>query len=95
VGALCARHFDKLIVKEDADRRGRAPGEVARILKSAAQRAQAGDVEVVLSEKDALRAALDQARPGDFITVFYEKFEPLKELIQECAGELAPSGIGN
>ena len=92
VGDLCARHFDKLIVKEDADGRGRAPGEVARILQSAARKAKAGDVEVVLSEKDALKAAMAQARPGDFITVFYEKYEPLKALIQESAGELAPGG---
>jgi cyanophycin synthetase len=92
VGALCARHFDKLIVKEDKDLRGRAPGEVANILKSAAQRAEAGDVEVVLSEPEALRAAMAQAQKGDFITVFYEKYEPLRKLIMECSGELTPGG---
>jgi cyanophycin synthetase len=92
VGALCARHFDKLIVKEDKDLRGRAPGEVANILKSAAQRAEAGDVEVVLSEPEALRAAMAQAQKGDFITVFYEKYEPLRKLIMECSGELSPGG---
>jgi cyanophycin synthetase len=90
VGALCARHFDKLIVKEDADRRGRAPGEVARILKTAAQRAKAGRVDVVLEEKEALAAALAGAKKGDFITVFYEKYEPLRDLILECSGELVP-----
>ena len=36
VGALCGSHFDRIIVKEDKDLRGRAPGEVANILKSAA-----------------------------------------------------------
>jgi cyanophycin synthetase len=94
VGDLCARHFDKLIVKEDADRRGRAPGEVARILQSAAKKVKASDVEVVLPEVDALKAAMDQAQQGDFITVFYEKYEPLKKLILECAGELVPGGKG-
>jgi cyanophycin synthetase len=95
VGALCARHFDKLIVKEDEDRRGRAPGEVARILKSAAQRAKAGEVDVVLKEREALEAALAGAKKGDFITVFYEKYEPLRDLITECSGELSPGAKPN
>lgn len=95
VGALCARHFDKLIVKEDADRRGRAPGEVARLLKKAAQRAKAGEVDVVLKEREALEAALAGAKKGDFITVFYEKYEPLRDLIMECSGELSPGGKSN
>ncbi len=90
VGALCAKHFDKLYVKEDEDTRGRAPGEVARILKAAAQRAAGREVEVVLSEKDALMRAMAEARAGDFITVFYEAYEPLKQLITECGGELVP-----
>jgi len=94
VGALCARHFDKLIVKEDEDRRGRMPGEVARILKSAAQREKRGEVDVVLREREALAAALAEARKGDFITVFYEKYEPLRDLILECSGELSPGKPG-
>ncbi len=94
VGALCARHFDRLIVKEDADRRGRMPGEVARILKAAAQREKRGEVEVVLSEREALAAALAEARKGDFITVFYEQYAPLRDLIMECSGELSPKKPG-
>jgi len=92
VGALCARHFDKLIIKEDCDKRGRAPGEVARLLESAARRGKARDVEVVLSEKDALQKAVTEAKKGDFITVFYEKYEPLQALLTECAKELQPMG---
>lgn len=92
VGALCARHFDRLIVKEDADKRGRLPGEVARILEAAARREKPGGVDVVLEERKALAAALAEARKGDFITVFYEKYEPLRDLIMECSGELSPCG---
>ena len=95
VGALCAKHFDKLIVKEDADRRGRAPGEVARILKTAALRAKAGEVDVVLQEREALAAAMAGAKKGDFITVFYEKYQPLRDLILECSGELTPDAKPN
>jgi cyanophycin synthetase len=90
VGALCGSHFDRIIVKEDKDLRGRAPGEVANILKSAAERSKAGAVDVVLSERDALKKAIEEASEGDFITVFFEKYEPLRSLIQEFAGELSP-----
>ena len=92
VGALCARHFDKLIIKEDHDLRGRKPGEVASLLRSAAQHANAGEVEVVLSEREALQKAVSEAKRGDFIAVFYEKYEPLKALLTECAKEMRPGG---
>lgn len=90
VGALCGSHFDRIIVKEDKDLRGRAPGEVANILKSAAERGKAKRVDVVLSEREALKKAINEASEGDFITVFFEKYEPLRSLIEEFAGEISP-----
>ena len=44
----------------------------------------------MLSERDALKKAIDEASEGDFITVFFEKYEPLRALIAEFAGELSP-----
>ncbi len=83
VGVLCGQHFHKLIIKEDIDLRGRKPGEIANLLMEAAR--QSGnpqlELEVCLKEEDALGKAIASSRPGDFIAVFYEKFEPLKMLI--------------
>lgn len=83
VGALCGQHFQKLIIKEDADLRGRVPGEIAAILQEAAKKSKNPqlELEVCLKEEDALGKAISQAQPGDFIAVFYEKFEPLKAVI--------------
>jgi cyanophycin synthetase len=83
VGALCGRHFQKLIIKEDADLRGRKPGEIAELLKQAAQNSGNPqlELEVCLSEEDALAKAVSTAQPGDFIAVFYEEYEPLKNMI--------------
>ncbi len=83
IGALCAQHFHKLYIKEDIDLRGRKSGIVAGLLKDTAISANPHiDLQVCLREEDALRQALDNAQPGDFITVFYEHYEPLKALIQ-------------
>ena len=83
VGALCGRHFQKLIIKEDADLRGRKPGEIAELLKAAAQKSgnPTIELEVCLKEEDALERAIASARPGDFIAMFYEEYEPLKSMI--------------
>ncbi len=83
VGALCGEHFQRLIIKEDADLRGRKPGEIAELLKKAAQKSGNPqlELEVCLKEEDALSKAVATAQPGDFIAVFYETFEPLKSMI--------------
>ncbi len=83
VGALCGQHFQKLIIKEDADLRGRKPGEIADLLKQAAQKSGNPqlELEVYLKEEDAVFKAITTAKPGDFIAVFYEEYEPLKNMI--------------
>lgn len=83
VGELCGRHFHKIYVKEDQDLRGRQPGEVARLLQESAHRAGTNglEIEMILSEKEALKKAMEDAQPGDFIVAFYEKYDPLKSLI--------------
>lgn len=85
VGRLCGETFDALIIKEDEDRRGRKPGETAGLLSRAAA---AGGLapectEIVLSETQALKKALAEARSGDLIVVFYEKHAPLRSLLLE------------
>jgi cyanophycin synthetase len=71
-GELAARAFDHLILKEDWDRRGRAPGEVPELLRQAALACdkRSEDVEILLNEFDAVRHALDMAQPGDLLVVF-------------------------
>jgi cyanophycin synthetase len=74
LGRVAARYFDEVIVREDVNTRGRAPGETAgHVLEGidAARRAGArvGHVEVVLDEMDATRRALDRARPGDLVVL--------------------------
>ncbi len=72
-GAIAAGAFDEVIVREDKNLRGRAPGETAtnviegvRRAKSAGQ-ARATRADKVLDEMTAVRTALRRAMPGDLV----------------------------
>ncbi len=82
---LAQAGFYKVFIKEDEDLRGRAVGEVARLLQEAfAKTNYTGQLEVCLSEKKALGKALDLADTDDLVLVFYEKDrEFLEGLINE------------
>lgn len=76
---------DAVVIKEDRDLRGRAPGEVAALLR---QGCVAGGmvphhVHVELREPAAVRKALSLARPGDTVVVFYEDWDGVQEVLGE------------
>ena len=72
-GAIAATAFDEIIVREDKNLRGRAPGETAgNVLEGvrdakASGSARATRAEKVLEEMTAVRAALRRAIPGDLV----------------------------
>ena len=84
IGEICAKELDKIIVKEDKDRRGRNPGEMAYLLESSIiKNDKSISMKVCLDEVEALKYALDISDEGDIIVVFYEEIEPLLELIKK------------
>ncbi|HEY7600335.1 MAG TPA: hypothetical protein VH741_10445, partial [Candidatus Limnocylindrales bacterium] len=71
-GRLAAQAFDEILVREDANLRGRAPGETAAIVLEGVTRAQADGgrtraARAVLNELEAAMAAIDVAQPGDLV----------------------------
>ncbi len=79
--------FDVLIVKEDADKRGRQPGEVADLMAQQIQKRRPEKMCVkILAETDALRFAVQQAGPGDIVVMFYEKLSPAQNLLADLGG---------
>ncbi len=95
-GRIAGGGFQKLYIKEDADLRGREPGEVAALLEQGALAAGARgeSIEIILSEVEAVGRALSQAQVGDLIIIFYEELEPLLPLIgvNRVSGPLAQGG---
>lgn len=83
-GLQCGRIFSHIYIKEDNDRRGRNPGEVAGILYDAVMSTgmKEESISVEYSETAALKTALLEAQPGDLIVMFYEEFTPALELIE-------------
>jgi cyanophycin synthetase len=74
LGATAAPYFDSIVVREDRNRRRRAPGETATLVADGVREqmdagARCRDLEVVLDELAATRRALDKANPGDLVVV--------------------------
>lgn len=83
IGEICAKNLDKIIIKEDKDKRGRKSGEVAEILKKAVLNTKKNaELKVCLDEVEALKSAIRTSQKDDVIIVFYEKLEPLLEIVK-------------
>ncbi|NLM51291.1 MAG: cyanophycin synthetase [Firmicutes bacterium] len=76
-GAVAAKYFDFLFIKEDEDLRGRKPGEIADLLKKGAMQAGKDEtcIKILPAEQQALQEALNMAAAGDLVIVFYEKID--------------------
>jgi cyanophycin synthetase len=84
-GRIAARGFRRVIIKEDKDLRGRAKGEVARLLCEAVND-ESPDTEclIVLDEIEALRSEVERMQHGQVVIVFYDELEPVLKLLEEC-----------
>jgi cyanophycin synthetase len=81
-GRTAARWFGRVVVRENADLRGRRPGETAELLCRAVADERPGlPCETVLDGAVALRRELDRVRAGDVVVVFYDAHSPLHDLL--------------
>jgi cyanophycin synthetase len=94
-GAIAATMFDEYIIREDTNRRGRAVGEVAGLLKQtlvdngvAAER-----IEIVLDEIEAANRAMDRARPDDLVVVLVDKPAEVWDVVAERARSVANNRV--
>ncbi|MEV4518068.1 cyanophycin synthetase [Dactylosporangium sp. NPDC049525] len=74
--------FDRVVLYEDSDRRGRSPGEVPALLhEELLATSPSTNCTVVRTVDEAVPAALAMARPGDVVLLLYEKIEPVLSLL--------------
>lgn len=84
LGKIAAKVFDLITIKEDVDKRGREPGEVANIIaKGIFQENDQAQYEIILDEVEALKNSLNQAQKGDLIVIFPESVTKAIAFIQE------------
>ena len=85
---VAARGFERVVIKEDKDLRGRRPGEVAGIMRRAVgEEAPWRECSVVLDEEEALRRELRRLGRGEAVVMFYDKLEPLRRILREFGAE--------
>jgi cyanophycin synthetase len=86
VGQVCGESFHNIVIKEDKDRRGREPGEIAKYLMNGCVIGgiDRNNVIVELSEEEALKKAMLMAQPEDIIIVFYEDYSGIINTINQA-----------
>jgi cyanophycin synthetase len=91
-GRAAARGFERIIIKEDRDPRGRRRGEIADLLRRAVMSETPGrDCRVALDEIAAMRMAIEEIEPGDVVVIFYEKLDPALSLLEQFSARPAQS----
>lgn len=84
LGRLSAEIFDRIIIKEDADRRGRPSGEAAELIcKGILETNPDSNCEIILNETEAINTALDRVASGGLVVIFPEKVSGAIGLIEE------------
>ncbi len=83
LGRLAAAIFDRILVKEDDDTRGRPRGNAAELIVEGIRQIQPNMAyEVVLNETEAINLALDQAVDGGLVVVLPESVQRAIQLIE-------------
>ena len=83
IGKISANYLDKIIIKEDKDRRGKNIGEVAEVINQGVLESKNNiKARIILDEVKALEVAFNESIPGDTIIVFFEKLQPLLDFIK-------------
>jgi cyanophycin synthetase len=87
LGSIAAKVFDRIIVKEDDDNRGRPRGSTADfIVKGIVQEKQEASYETILDETQAIQAGLSQVSPGGLVVIFPESVTRAINLIKARQG---------
>jgi cyanophycin synthetase len=99
LGRVASKYFDEIIVREDANNRGRPRGETAALIaegiESAGLERRVGPVSTILDELEATRAALDMATDGDVVVVCVDHANQVwKELQRRQHGGASESSDG-
>ena len=94
IGRISSRYLDKIIIKEDRNKRGREKGEIAKAISEGVSEQNSNmDFKVILDEVKALERAYVESTPGDMIIVFFEELEPLVEFIK--SNKTVNENVGN
>jgi cyanophycin synthetase len=100
LGHIAAQHFDVVVVREDAQLRGRERGEVSALVAEGVRAAMAEgtrckQLEVVIDELDAVRHALSRANRGDLVVVCVDKHAEVMAELESWSHQAQPGSGAN
>jgi cyanophycin synthetase len=80
--AVAANCFHRVIATEDLDKRGRASGEIARILCETVTHENTDcRCEIVLDEAEAVSKAIQEIRENEVVVIFYDQLTVVLEIL--------------
>ncbi len=81
---IVAQGFDKILIREDEDLRGRKPGEIAELIfKTMKETENQLDCQIVLDELQAIEKAVEEMEENEIITLFYDDPQSLKNCLEK------------
>lgn len=98
LGTIASEYCDNIIIREQADLRGRRPGETASLIKEGAISGgfSENNLIVIYKEEDAIDYAMENAQQGEVIVLFTQCLDvviPVINKFMEIKGK-APIGKG-
>lgn len=93
MGEIASDYFDRIIVREDLDLRGREPGETANLVMSGieaqmkAGKGRTRTAEVVHDEIESVQRALNRAHDGDVVVLCVDRLDEVWELLEPRVSE--------
>ena len=82
LGRTAGELFDTVILKQESDLRGRSAAEITALLRQGLDEAHPGiEVQEIPREVGAVARALNDAQPGDHITVLAENIDDVNKLV--------------
>ena len=80
-----------MILRDDKYRRGRAPGEISRIIAQGLREAgmQEDQIEIVHNERDALNHAVANMQDNDLIFALADEVPVVLEHVREISSQMA------
>lgn len=79
-----ARHFEKVILKDDTDLRGRAIGEIPMTLAEIFKNSYPNlEHEIILNDCQAIKTTLEKISENEIVVIFFESLNPVLEVLRE------------
>jgi cyanophycin synthetase len=95
LGREAAKHFDRLVIREDVGLRGRRAGDTAALIEQGAREDPNGnrvkEIDIVLDEIEATEAAMRWANAGDLVVLCVDRAREVWDSLQ-AIGQVAQAG---